>query len=68
LEKEAPTGLPDGIFSNQKSQFELILDGIAMEDVVYFMVLGIFYLLFGMLQQEKSGNPWLQLLSRQIKT
>jgi hypothetical protein len=21
-----------------------------------------------MLQQEKSGNPWLQLLSRQIKT
>jgi hypothetical protein len=30
-------GLPDGIFSNQKSQFWLILEGLAMEDV------GIFY-------------------------
>jgi hypothetical protein len=29
--------LPDGIFSNQKSQLGLILDGLAMEDV------GIFY-------------------------
>jgi hypothetical protein len=30
-------GLPDGIFSNQKSQFGKILKGLAMEDV------GIFY-------------------------
>jgi hypothetical protein len=31
------SGLPDGFFSNQKSQFVLILEGLAMEDV------GIFY-------------------------
>jgi hypothetical protein len=31
------TGLPDGIFSDQKSQFGLILEVLAMEDV------GIFY-------------------------
>jgi hypothetical protein len=30
-------GLPDGFFSNQKSQFGYILEGLAMEDV------GIFY-------------------------
>jgi hypothetical protein len=29
--------LPDGLFSNQKSQFEYILEGLAMEN------LGIFY-------------------------
>jgi hypothetical protein len=29
-------GLPDGIFSNQKSQFGKILEGLAMEDVVIF--------------------------------
>jgi hypothetical protein len=32
------TGLPDGIFSNQKSKFGSILEGLEMEDV------GIFYL------------------------
>jgi hypothetical protein len=31
------TGLPDGIFSNQKSQYGYILEGLAMENV------GIFY-------------------------
>jgi hypothetical protein len=30
------TGLPDGIFSNQKSQFGKILEGLAMEDVGIF--------------------------------
>jgi hypothetical protein len=30
------TGLPDGIFSNQKSQFGLILEGLAIEDVGIF--------------------------------
>jgi hypothetical protein len=30
-------GLPDGLFSNPKSQFEQTLEGLAMEDV------GIFY-------------------------
>jgi hypothetical protein len=29
-------GLPDGIFSNQKSQFGLILECLAMEDVGAF--------------------------------
>jgi hypothetical protein len=27
------TGLPDGIFSNQKSKFGSFLEGLAMEDV-----------------------------------
>jgi hypothetical protein len=27
------TGLPDGLFSNQKSKFWQILEGLAMEDV-----------------------------------
>jgi hypothetical protein len=31
------TGLPDGLFSNQRSKFGLILEVLAMEDV------GIFY-------------------------
>jgi hypothetical protein len=42
-------GLPDGIFSNQKSQFGKILDGLGIEDVgifyghlVYFWPFGIF--------------------------
>jgi hypothetical protein len=52
--------LPDGIFSNQKSRFGQILEGLAMEDVgvfyvhlVYFMAIwyilwpfGIFYACF----------------------
>jgi hypothetical protein len=60
-------GLPDGIIINQKYIFGKILEGLAMADV------GIFYVLrplgicmiwpfgisppFGMLYQEKSGNP-----------
>jgi hypothetical protein len=31
-----PAGLPDGLFSNQKSKFGKILEGLAMEDVVIF--------------------------------
>jgi hypothetical protein len=38
-ELQSLSGLPDGIFSNQKSQFGLISEGLVMEDV------GIFYLL-----------------------
>jgi hypothetical protein len=34
------TGLPDGLFSNQKSQFGKILEGLILENVVPF---GIFY-------------------------
>jgi hypothetical protein len=36
-------GLPDGIFSNQKSQFGLILEALAMEDVgIFYVHLGYF--------------------------
>jgi hypothetical protein len=75
---EKRTGLPDGIFSNQKKTPWLNLEGIAMEDVATFTAIwstyftaiwyslwpfGIFYEYlvpfsrFGMLHQEKSGNP-----------
>jgi hypothetical protein len=30
------SGLPDGLFSNQKSHFGLILEGLRMENVVIF--------------------------------
>jgi hypothetical protein len=30
------TGLPDGLFSNRKSQFGLILEGLGMENVDIF--------------------------------
>jgi hypothetical protein len=72
--------LPDGIFSNQKSQFGPILEGLASCNgsyrcilwqfgilygyLVYFVAIwyilwlfGILFPLFGMLSQEKSGNP-----------
>jgi hypothetical protein len=35
--KESVSGLPDGIFSNQKSQFGQILEGLAIKVLVYFM-------------------------------
>jgi hypothetical protein len=76
-------GLPDGLFSNQKSKFGQILDGLPMEDVgifywhlVHFTVFGyilwtfgivrrnlVYFSHFGILYEEKSGNParhWLQ--------
>jgi hypothetical protein len=31
------SGLSDGIFSNQKSQFGSILEGLTIEDEIYFM-------------------------------
>jgi SOS-response transcriptional repressor LexA len=34
--QQTPAGLPDGIFSSQKSQFWLLLEGLAMEDVGIF--------------------------------
>jgi hypothetical protein len=75
-----PAGLPDGIFSNQKSQFGLILECLTMKDVgnfyghsVYFTAISYILLPFsifnghfgisshfGMLYQEKSGNPVFQ--------
>jgi hypothetical protein len=33
LKRAISTGLPDGIFSNQISQFGSILEGLAMENV-----------------------------------
>jgi hypothetical protein len=43
-------GLPDGIFSNQKSQFGCIFQGLGMENVgtyMYFMVIWYILLPFG---------------------
>jgi phosphatidylglycerophosphate synthase len=72
------TGLPDDIFSDQKSKFGQILEALAMKDVgvhilwtcrlfyshcVYLKTFGIccvflvYFSRFGMLYQEKSGNP-----------
>jgi hypothetical protein len=65
------TGLPDGIFSNQKSKFEYILEGLAIEKVaifyghlvsftaIWYILWVIWYILFcfGVLYKEKSGNP-----------
>jgi hypothetical protein len=41
------TGVPDGIFSNQKFQFGYILEGLAMEDVGIFLALWPILLQFG---------------------
>jgi hypothetical protein len=78
-------GLPDGLFSDKKSQFGYILEGIAMEDfgtfyviLVYFMAICYIYVHllyflviwhisphFGILYQEKSGNPGRGRLTKQ---
>jgi hypothetical protein len=73
--------LPDGIFSNQKSLFGEILEGLAMGvvgifygNLVHFTTIwyslwpsGIFFR-FGMLYQEKSGNPvFLSGVQKRIK-
>jgi hypothetical protein len=51
------TGLPDGMFSNQKSQFGKILEGLAMEDdglfyghLVHFTVVCYILLTFGIVR------------------
>jgi hypothetical protein len=78
--------LPDGIFSNQKSQFGKILEGLRMENVGIFYgqlkyFRAIWYILwsfgngliswylfhcFGILCQEKSGNPVLDRFSSDL--
>jgi hypothetical protein len=78
------TGLPDGIFSNQTSQFGYIMEGRGMGKVgvlydcleyitaVWYMLcpfgnlVTIWYIFprFGILCQEKSGNPVLTELTR----
>jgi hypothetical protein len=65
-------GLPDGIFSDQKSQFGKFLEGLAIEHagILYGHYLGLFYghlvyyeviwhifPILGILYGEKSGNP-----------
>jgi hypothetical protein len=69
--------LSDGLFSNQKSKFGKILEGLEMQDVGIFyghlvhftvfcyilltfgIVCGnlVYFYRFGILYQEKSGNP-----------
>jgi hypothetical protein len=51
---ELQAGLPDGLFSNQKSELGYTLEGLAMEDVgvfyghlVYFTVIGYILRTFG---------------------
>jgi hypothetical protein len=36
VERSLATGLPDGLFSNQKFQFELVLEGLRCENVDVF--------------------------------
>jgi hypothetical protein len=62
--KRYPAGLPDGILSNQKSQFGLILEGLAIEDVGIFYGYLVNFPHFGMLHHYKSGNPVPQLRFR----
>jgi hypothetical protein len=71
LATEWRTGLPDGLFSDQKSKFGYILVGLRLKNVyigilwpfgIFLWRLGIFYdhLVhfsgFGIMYQEKSGN------------
>jgi hypothetical protein len=37
MEQAQSTGLPDGLFSNQKSQFWSHLEGLGMENAVIFL-------------------------------
>jgi hypothetical protein len=73
----ARAGLPDGLLSNQKSQFGKFCRGLAMENLgifydhlVYFKAIAnilwpfgifcgnlVYFPRFGILDQEKSGNP-----------
>jgi hypothetical protein len=56
--------LPDGKFAYQKYQFGQILEGLGMENagivygyLAYFVVIWYIISQFGVLFQEKSGNP-----------
>jgi hypothetical protein len=70
-------GLPDGLFSNQKSQFGKNFYGFRLENVdvfytiwnilriffifcdhsVHFVFIWYIFSIFGIMDQEKSGNP-----------
>jgi hypothetical protein len=45
--------LPDGLLSNQKSQFGKIWEGFRLENVDTWYIFPV----FGIIHQEKSGNP-----------
>jgi hypothetical protein len=49
--------LPDGIFSNQKSQFGQILEGHGMEDVVIFVTILSILLPFGIFYGHSAYLP-----------
>jgi hypothetical protein len=70
------SGLPDGLFSSQKFQFGYILEGLRLENVdmfyghlKYFMTIWynlcslVHFFGFGIVHQEKSGNPGVFSLS-----
>jgi hypothetical protein len=55
-------GLPDGLFTNQTSQFGYILEGLGMENdhLQYFVKKGKFYdnlVYFGMFGPRKIWQP-----------
>jgi hypothetical protein len=70
------SGLPDGLFLNQKSQYAYILEGLRLENVdigilrpfgIFLRTFGIFYdhlVHFGIMYQEKSGNTVRNLSQR----
>jgi hypothetical protein len=62
-EKGFEPGLPDDWFSNQKSQFGNILEGLAMENLcifidflVYFVVIWNIFPRFGILDQKNLAT------------
>jgi hypothetical protein len=58
MASEFPSGLPDGILSNQKSQLGKFRGVLAIWYIlVYLIVIWYIFSHFGILYQEKSGNP-----------
>jgi hypothetical protein len=49
--------LPNGLFSNPKSQFGHILDGLRLKNVAIFYDHLVHFSGLGIMQPEKSGNP-----------
>jgi hypothetical protein len=63
LQPATRPGLPDGIFSNQNSNFGYILEGLGMDTVgVYLMVIWNIYYARLVLHLAKSGNPAFRLI------
>jgi hypothetical protein len=61
------SGLPDGFFSNQKSQFVLTLEGLAMENVgVFYVHLAYFTAIWYILPVLVHLNQLWYFVSRKI--